>query len=239
MQDFRLTKRVNHVAIIMDGNGRWALEKGLARTEGHKEGLKRIPNILEESIYQGIKALTLFAFSTENWNRPKDEIDFLFSYINKEMENYLNIAHEKNIKISVFGDYHKLPSDCIKTLKKAIDETKDYTNFYFNICLNYGSHEEIIRAVKGIVKDSLDNLISIDDINTNLFESYLYTKDLPNIDLLIRTSGEQRISNFLTYQLAYSEFVFTKTYWPDFTKQEFKKCLAEFETRDRRFGAIK
>ena len=143
MQDYRVSKPISHVAIIMDGNGRWATSRGLKRTEGHKEGFKRIVEILEETAHQNIKVLTVFAFSTQNWNRPKDEIDFLFSYIQKEFKEYIATANKYKIKISVFGDYTKLPKSCVDVLEKAIDDTKNYSDFFFNICLNYGSHEEI------------------------------------------------------------------------------------------------
>ena len=233
-----LTKPLNHVAFIMDGNGRWAKKRGLPRTAGHKAGVERIDEIADACKEFNIKAMSLYAFSTENWNRPQDEIDFLFSYIDIFFKRFIKKAHRDQTKIVISGDMTRLPSKVQKTLNKAIEETKDYNKFYFNVCLNYGSIPEIVKATKEIATLVKDGNISIDDINGDLISNHLYTKDLPPIDLLIRTSGEQRLSNFMLYQLAYSEFVFTDTHWPDFDRDEFIKCLNIYNNRNRRYGGL-
>ena len=233
-----LTKPLNHVAFIMDGNGRWAKERNLPRTAGHKAGVERIYEIADACKEFNIKAMSLYAFSTENWNRPQDEIDFLFSYIDVFFKRYIKTAHKDQTRIIVSGDINRLPLKVQKTLNKAIEETKDYNRFYFNVCLNYGSYAELVKAIKEISSLVKDDKISIDDIDDELISNHLYTKDLPPVDLLIRTSGEMRLSNFMLYQLAYSEFVFTDTYWPDFSKDEFVKCLNIYNSRNRRYGGI-
>ena len=233
-----LTKPLNHVAFIMDGNGRWAKQRGLARTAGHKEGIERIYDIADACKEFGIKAMSLYAFSTENWNRPQDEIDFLFSYIDIFFKRYIKTAHKDHTRIIVSGDIMRLPLKVQKTLTKAINETKDYDKFYFNVCLNYGSIDELIKATKEIASEVKENKLNIEDITKDTISNHLYTKDLPPVDLLIRTSGENRLSNFMLYQLAYSEFIFTDTYWPDFNKDEFIKCLNIYNNRNRRFGGL-
>ena len=238
MEQFELKKPIHHVAFIMDGNGRWAKKRLLPRTAGHKEGCKRIIEIIRSCLKFKIEASSLYAFSTENWNRPKDEINFLFKYLKVFFDDYIDEFIEKGVQVRVSGDITRLPLATQETVKKAIELTKECKNHIFNICLNYGSRPEIIRAVKNIAMDVKQEKIKIEEIDDTLFKQYLYTKDLPEIDLLIRTSGEQRLSNFLLYQLAYSEFIFTKTYWPDFKEKEFIECLKEFESRDRRFGKI-
>ena len=239
MEKLNLTKPLNHVAFIMDGNGRWAKLRGLPRTAGHKAGVERIHEIADACKEFNIKAMSLYAFSTENWNRPQDEIDFLFSYIDIFFKKYIKTAHKDQTRIIVSGDISRLPLKVQKTLNKAIEETKDYNRFYFNVCLNYGSYAELVKATKEIATLVKDNKLDINDINSETINNHLYTKDLPPVDLLIRTSGEQRTSNYLPWQLAYSEFVFTSVPWPDFTKSEFEKCLEEFYSRSRRFGGIK
>ena len=238
MNEFKLTKKINHIAFIMDGNGRWAKKRLLPRTAGHKEGCKRIIEIIRLCIKYGIKVSSLYAFSTENWNRPKDEIDFLFNYLKVFFEDYIDEFIEKGVQVRVSGDITKLPIETQNIINKCVDLTKNLNVHIFNICLNYGSRPEILRATKLIAEDVKKGIINTNNIDDNLFKKYLYTKDLPEIDLLIRTSGEQRLSNFLLYQLAYSEFIFTPTYWPDFKEKEFIDCLKEYESRDRRFGKI-
>ncbi len=237
-QEFKLTKQLNHIAFIMDGNGRWAKKRLLPRTAGHKEGCKRIIEILRACQKLGIKAVSLYAFSTENWNRPQKEIDLLFKYLKEFFDNYIDEFLDKNIKIMVSGDPNKLPAETKDIVLKAVELTKNNDAFTFNICLNYGSRQEIVRATKAIAEDYKNDIISLDEINIDTFKNYLYTNGLPEIDLLIRTSGEERLSNFLLYQLAYSEFIFTKTYWPDFKEKDLIECLKQFEQRDRRFGKI-
>ena len=234
-----LTKPLNHVAFIMDGNGRWANKRGLPRTAGHKAGVERIYEIADACKEFNIKAMSLYAFSTENWNRPQDEIDFLFSYIDIFFKKYIKTAHKDQTRIIVSGDISRLPLKVQKTLNKAIEETKDYNRFYFNVCLNYGSYAELVKATKEIATLVKDNKLDINDINSETINNHLYTKDLPPVDLLIRTSGEERLSNFMLFQLAYSEFIFTDTYWPDFSKDEFIKCLNIYNNRNRRYGGLK
>ena len=239
MEKLNLTKPLNHVAFIMDGNGRWAKLRGLPRTAGHKAGVERIHEIADACKELNIKAMSLYAFSTENWNRPQDEIDFLFSYIDIFFKKYIKTAHKDQTRIIVSGDISRLPIKVQKTLNKAIEETKDYNRFYFNVCLNYGSYAELVKATKEIATLVKDNKLDINDINSETINNHLYTKDLPPVDLLIRTSGEMRLSNFMLFQLAYSEFIFTDTYWPDFSREEFIKCLNIYNNRNRRYGGLK
>ena len=227
-----------HVAFIMDGNGRWAKARGLPRTKGHKAGCDRITDIYEECLAQGVKAMSLYAFSTENWNRPKQEISLLFRYLDIFFKKEINRMLKDGTRIIVSGDISRLPIKTQKTVNDAINRTKDGKNFTFNICLNYGGRAEIVRAAKLFAND-VKNGRDIDSLNEENFNEYLYTRDLPPVDLLIRTSGEQRTSNYLPYQLAYAEMLFPTTPWPDFTKEEFRKCIALYQTRDRRFGGIK
>ena len=236
-----MTKSVNkliHVAFIMDGNGRWAKARGLSRTKGHKAGCDRITDIYEECIAQDIKVMSLYAFSTENWNRPKQEINLLFRYLDAFFKKEINRMLKDGSRIIVSGDISRLPLKTQKTVLDAIDRTKDCKNFTFNICLNYGGRSELVRAAKLFAKDVLNGK-DIDSLNEDNFNDYLYTHDLPPVDLLIRTSGEQRTSNYLPYQLVYAEMLFPLTPWPDFTKEEFRKCIDLFMTRDRRYGGIK
>ena len=222
----------------MDGNGRWAKARGLPRTKGHKAGCDRITDIYEECLAQGVKAMSLYAFSTENWNRPKQEISLLFRYLDIFFKKEINRMLKDGTRILVSGDISRLPVKTQKTVNDAIERTKDGKNLTFNICLNYGGRAEIVRAAKLFAED-VKNGRDIDSLNEENFNEYLYTRDLPPVDLLIRTSGEQRTSNYLPYQLAYAEMLFPTTPWPDFTKEEFRKCIALYQTRDRRFGGIK
>ena len=227
-----------HVAFIMDGNGRWAKKRNLPRYLGHKAGCERVTDIYEECLSQGIKVMSLYAFSTENWSRPKSEIKHLFNYLEIFFKKEINRMIKDGTCIRVSGDISKLPSSTQKIILESINKTKDGKNFTFNICLNYGGRSEIVRACKLFALDVLNGNKNIDDLNESNFESYLYTYDLPEVDLLIRTSGEQRISNYLLYQLSYAEFLFPNTAWPDFSKEEFRKCIDEYYKRDRRFGGI-
>ena len=226
-----------HVAFIMDGNGRWAKARGLPRTKGHKAGCDRITDIYEECLAQGVKAMSLYAFSTENWNRPKHEISQLFKYLEIFFKKEIGRMLRDGTRIITSGDISKLPIKTQNTVLDAIEKTKDGKTFTFNICLNYGGKAEIVRAAKLFAED-VKNGKDIDSLNEESFNEYLYTKDLPPVDLLIRTSGEQRTSNYLPYQLAYAEMLFPMTPWPDFTKEEFRKCIALYKERDRRFGGI-
>ncbi len=238
-EEFHLNKPLAHVAFIMDGNGRWAKQRLLPRHMGHREGCFRITDISNACQEFGIKAMSLYAFSTENWKRPKDEIDFLFSYIDEFFKREIDHMMRDGVRVLISGDISRLPEKSQATIAKAVEMTKNNDRFYFNICLNYGGRPEIVRAAKLFAQDVVDGKKTIDQLDEKGFTQYLYTAILPEVDLLIRTSGEQRTSNFLPWQLAYSEFVFTPTYWPDFTRAEFIKCLEEFETRQRRFGGLK
>lgn len=232
-------RKCSHVAFIMDGNGRWAKSRNLPRFLGHKEGCKRVIDIYEACRENNIFIMSLFAFSTENWSRPKSEIDHLFNYLETFFKKEINRLMKDGTKIIVSGDISPIKESTKKVILESVEKTKENNNFIFNICLNYGGRSEIVLAAKKIAEDAINNRIEINQINEVSFNNYLYTKNLPPVDLLIRTSGEQRISNFMLYQLAYAEMVFTKTYWPSFTKDEFNNILKEFYTRDRRFGGIK
>ena len=228
-----------HVAFIMDGNGRWAKARHLPRHLGHKAGCDRVTDIYEESMAQGVKVMSLYAFSTENWNRPKAEINHLFNYLDIFFKKEIKRIIKDGTRIMASGDLSKLPEKTRKTVLDSIEKTKDGKNFTFNICLNYGGKDELVRAAKLFAKDVQDGKMAIDDLNEENFENYLYTKGLPPVDLLIRTSGELRTSNYMPWQLAYAEYIFPKTPWPDFTKEEYRKCLEEYYSRNRRFGGIK
>jgi undecaprenyl diphosphate synthase len=236
---FKLNKPLAHVAFIMDGNGRWAKKRLLPRYMGHREGCFRITDISNACQEFGIKAMSLYAFSTENWKRPQDEIDHLFNYIDEFFSREIDHMMRDGVRVIISGDISRLPESTQKTIERAVELTKNNHHFYFNICLNYGGRPEILRATQHFAADVLSGKAKINDLNEATFKAYLYTAELPEVDLLIRTSGEQRTSNFLPWQLAYSEFVFTSTYWPDFTRAEFVKCLQEFETRQRRYGGLK
>lgn len=225
-----------HVAIIMDGNGRWAKSKGFIRTQGHLVGTDNVRNIAIAANDEGIEVLTLYAFSTENWKRSKEEVDYLMKLPFIFFKKFIDELMEKNIKIMMIGDMNDLPKDTASVLQKAIDQTSKNTGMILNFAMNYGSRKEILKAVKEYALDFKENNI---ELNEDVFSSYLYTKNLPEVDLLIRTSGEQRISNFLLWQIAYSELVFVNEPWPIFTEEIFKSCLNEFKNRDRRYGGVK
>ena len=231
-------KKVQHVAFIMDGNGRWAKARNLPRHLGHKAGCERIIEIYEECLAQGIKAMSCYAFSTENWNRPKAEIKHLFNYLEIFFKKEIKRIMKDGSRIIISGDISPLPEKTKKVIEDALRCTKDNKGLCLNICLNYGGKDEIVRATKMIAEEYKEGKIGLEDITEGYFEKHLYTKDLPPVDLLIRTSGEMRTSNFLLWQLAYAEFIFTKTCWPDFNKKELNECINEFKTRDRRYGGI-
>ncbi len=230
---------LNHIAFIMDGNGRWAKARHLPRHLGHKEGCERVIEIAEACKDIDVKVMSLYAFSTENWNRPKAEINHLFNYLDAFFKREMDRMIREGYRIMVSGDITRLPKKTQKTINQAIELSKDGKKFVLNICLNYGGKAEIVRAAKLFAQDVKDGNKNVEDLNEDTFEDYLYTKGLPPVDLLIRTSGEQRTSNFLPWQLAYAEFIFTPVPWPSFTKEEFNKCIAEYKTRSRRFGGIK
>ena len=239
MREIELNKPIQHIAFIMDGNGRWANARGLPRHLGHKEACNRIIEVFDHCKDYGIKVVSFYAFSTENWKRPKAEIKHLFQYLEVFFKKEIDHLIRDGVRIIISGDISKLPVKTQKTTLNAIELTKNNDTFVMNICLNYGGKEEITRAAKNIAHDVKFGKLQLDDINETLFENYLYTKGLPNVDLLVRTSGEQRTSNFLPWQLAYAEFVFTDVHWPDFKRGPFVDCLREYNKRNRRFGGLK
>lgn len=227
-----------HVAIIMDGNGRWAQKRGLKRTKGHQKGAKVLKKISEYIYNKNIKVFSVFAFSTENWKREKEEVDYLMDLFLISFKDNFETVKKKGIKVVFSGVKDKLSDKVIKAMEKMSEETKNNKNGIFNICLNYGGQDEIIEATKKISEDVKNNKIRTKDINHSLFNKYLFN-DLPPIDLLIRTSGEYRISNFMLWQMAYAELYFTDVLWPDFDENNLEEALKAFKKRDRRFGAIK
>jgi undecaprenyl diphosphate synthase len=225
-----------HVAIIMDGNGRWAKSHAKMRLSGHQEGAKSVKRAIEVCGELGIKYLTVYAFSTENWNRPHTEVNGLMNLLANSIDKEFDEIHRNKIRIRIIGQIDKLPPNLQKKLKVVIDKTKDNDALNFIIALSYSGRWDIINAVKNIATDCSDNRISPDMIDDSLFEKYLSTNEIPDPELLIRTSGEERISNFLLYQLAYSELYFTDTLWPDFSKEDFYKAIIDYQHRERRFG---
>lgn len=225
-----------HVAIIMDGNGRWARKQGLDRTFGHRNAVESVRAAIEVCGDLDIPYLTLFAFSTENWKRPKTEVSFLMKLLSSTIKSEIDELDRKGIRLLIIGQNDKLPPAVLKQLQKAIDRTKDNKKATLIIALNYGSKDEIVNAAKKIAEDVKSGNIEISDIDQDLFEQNLYTGDIPNVDLLIRTSGEYRISNFLLWQIAYAELYFTKTLWPDFRQEDFLKAIREYSLRERRYG---
>ena len=237
--DIDLNKVPKSIAIIMDGNGRWAKKRFLPRTAGHKAGVETIRTVLKECERLNIKYLTLYAFSTENWKRPKLEVDTLMNLLTTYLRNELASLHENNVKLTAVGDLEQLPSTCTKELERAMEITKDNTGVNLNLALNYGGRNDIKNAVLDIVKDVQIGKIKIEDINEETISSHLSTKYVPDPDLVIRTSGEQRLSNFLLWEVAYAEFYFTDIHWPDFDEKELQKAIYAYQKRDRRFGSIK
>lgn len=227
-----------HIAIIMDGNGRWAKKRNMPRNFGHKEGMKRVVEIVETASQIGIKHLTLYAFSTENWKRPITEIEGLMKILVLYIRNELERLTNNNVKLQILGDISQLPELPRKEVERAIERTKDNNKMVLNIALNYGGRNEIIYGIKEYLKDIELGNITVEDLNTEVFSNYLYTKGQPDPDLLIRPSGELRLSNFLLYQVAYSEFWFSDILWPDFTKEYLYKAIIDYQNRQRRFGGI-
>ena len=228
-----------HVAIILDGNGRWAKAKGMPRNYGHAQGSKNVERICEEAWRMGIKYLTVYAFSTENWNRPKDEVDALMKLLRNYMKTCLKTAAKNDMKIRVIGDITRLDEDIRSRIEELEEATKDNGGLNFQIAINYGSRDEITRAVRRIAADCRDGRLAAEEIDEQVIDRYLDTHDIPDPDLLIRTSGEQRLSNYLLWQLAYTEFYFTPVAWPDFTKEELEKAVEAYNHRDRRYGLVK
>jgi len=231
-------KLPNHVAIIMDGNGRWAKQKGMARVFGHKNGVKAVTETVETAAELGIKVLTLYAFSTENWKRPKKEIDVLMSLLVSSLKDELPTLQKNNIKLQSIGQIENLPKKAQKELNEVIKLTKNNSHLVLNLALSYGSREEIVKAIKNISKKVVNKELTVEEIDEKIINNHLYTFTLPDVDFLIRTSGEKRISNFLLWQIAYAELYFTDVLWPDFRKEDFFKAILNYQHRERRFGKI-
>ena len=225
-----------HLAIIMDGNGRWAKQKGLLRAFGHENGTKSVRLAVETCAKLGIENLTLYAFSTENWNRPKLEVDLLMKLLINSLKNELKTLTENNIRLHAIGNLDMLPKSAKKELSEVIETTKTNTRMTLTLALSYGSREEIISVVKEISEKVKNNIISIDSIDESIINQHLYTRNLPDVDLLIRTSGEHRISNFLLWQIAYAELYFTSVLWPDFKEEDLYEAIISYQKRERRFG---
>lgn len=228
----------NHVAIIMDGNGRWAQRKGSPRLFGHKKGVDVVRSIVRCAGEIGIKNLTLYTFSYENWNRPKQEVEGLLDLIRLHLLSELPELNKNNVKVKVIGELYMLPLDIQEIAQKVEDQTKDNTGMVLSLALSYSSRQEIISSVKNLLKDIENKKITSEDIDEESFSSYLYTSYTKDPELIIRTSGEQRLSNFLLWQSAYAEFYFSGLYWPDFSKAEFLKAIKFYQSRNRRYGGI-
>lgn len=227
-----------HVAIMMDGNGRWATARGLPRSAGHEHGVEALRNVIEASVDSGIRYLTVFSFSTENWNRPKGEVDTLLKLLRTYVKRDLKQLREKGVRVRVIGKRADLPKDIFQLIEKVEADTKTNCSLFLNIAFNYGGRDEIIRAVSKLVDDIRRGELGANDITEENFASYLDTRDIPNPDLVIRTSGEMRISNFQLWQTAYSEFVFLDVLWPDFDVNHLNTALELFANRNRRYGAV-
>ena len=225
-----------HVAIIMDGNGRWAKDKGLPREYGHQNGVSSVKSIVQESYKSGIEYLTLYAFSIENWDRPSKEVNTLMSLLVSTLRDEFDEIFDKDIKLNAIGEINSLPKEVISELNFIINKTKSNNKMNLTLALSYGGKQEIFNAIKMISDKVKNNLIELNNFDDSIINSHLYTKNLPDVDLLIRTSGEQRISNFLLWQIAYAELYFTDVYWPDFSKDDFNLALENYKSRERRFG---
>ena len=225
-----------HIAIIMDGNGRWAKQQGMMRAFGHENGTKAVRQVVEASAELGIENLTLYAFSTENWNRPKLEVQTLMKLLVTSLKKEIKTLQDNNIKLAAIGNLNTLPKKVFKELHEVIEQTKDNARMTLTLALSYGSREELLNTVKEISIKVKNNIISPEKIDESIINEHLYTRNLPDVDLLIRTSGEQRISNFLLWQIAYAELYFTGVLWPDFTKQHLYEAIIEYQKRERRFG---
>ena len=229
-------KLPKHIAVIMDGNGRWAAKKGLQRILGHDTGVKSVQEIVEESLNLNIPYLTLYAFSTDNWSRPQDEIGTLMNLLVKYLKSEFNKLIKNNIRLNTIGDISALPKLVQDEIKRVSGKTKNNDKMVLTIALSYGAREEIEAVVKKIALEVKNNTISIENVDQSIINKHLYTRNLPDVDLLIRTSGEQRVSNFLLWQIAYAELYFTDIYWPDFGKKDLHEALLNYQNRERRFG---
>ena len=229
----------NHVAIILDGNGRWAKAKGMPRNYGHTMGAKNVEVISKAAYDMGIRYLTLYAFSTENWNRPKSEVSALMALLDSYLKNCLKTAKKNHIRVRVIGDLSRLDEKFRQNIQTLEAASADYDGLRLQIAINYGSRDELLRAVRRLAAECKEGRVKPEEIDEALFESYLDTRGIPDPDLLIRTSGEQRLSNYLLWQLAYTEFYFADVHWPDFTKKELMKAIEAYDARDRRYGGVK
>jgi undecaprenyl diphosphate synthase len=227
-----------HIAVIMDGNGRWAKQQGQDRLFGHASGVESVRSTIKSAREFGVEYLTLYAFSTENWNRPKEEVDALMDLLVQSIANEVDELDENNIRLITIGDESKLPDDCQKSLMWAKEKTKNNKSLTLILALNYSARWEIIRALKEIALEIENHQLKAAEINEEIFERFLSTKDIPDPELLIRTSGENRISNFLLWQIAYTEFHFTNVYWPEFRREHFMQALLDYQNRERRFGLV-
>ena len=229
----------NHVAIILDGNGRWAKKKGMPRTYGHVKGCENLEKICSVAKELGVKYLTVYAFSTENWKRSKEEVDALMKLFRNYMKKCIKISRDNKMQVRVIGDPTAFDPDLQEKIKELEEYSSQYDELYFQIALNYGSRDEMVRAIRKLAKDCIDGKVNPDEIEEQTFEQYLDTKGIPDPDLMIRTSGELRLSNYLLWQLAYTEFYFTDVPWPDFSKEELEKAIEQYNHRDRRYGGVK
>jgi undecaprenyl diphosphate synthase len=236
LKQLNLSNLPNHIAIIMDGNGRWAKKKGLLRNLGHQGGAKTVREIVEVCAEINVKYLTLYAFSTENWNRPQLEVDLLMKLLISSLKKELKTLQKNNIKLVTIGNIDSLPTKVSVELKDVVEKTKNNSRLTLTLALSYSSREELIKTIKEISLKVKNNLISPENIDESVINNHLYTRNLPDVDLLIRTSGEQRISNFLLWQIAYAELYFTETLWPDFNKENLFKAILNYQNRERRFG---
>lgn len=225
-----------HVAIIMDGNGRWAKSRNLPHMAGHNAGMLAMKEIVKASSTLGVKHLTVYAFSTENWKRSTEEVSGIFKLLILYIEKELRELHDNNVKVKILGDYERLPKEAVKSLERSLNTTRDNTGLQFNIALNYGGRDEILRSVKALAREVENGNLKADDITEDMIAENLYTAGIPDPDLIIRSSGEMRLSNYLLWQCAYSEFVFTDVLWPDFSREEYEKTIEIFQNRKRRFG---
>lgn len=231
-----MSKSLTHVAIIMDGNRRWAKAHGKSTLEGHEQGAETLREILEESVAQGIRYLTVYGFSSENWNRQESEVSALMSLMQRLLETEIQTLHEKGVRLRVIGDRSLLPQNTAYLIAEGERLTLDNDRIHLTIALSYGARQEIVNATKAISKRVLDGEVALDDIDEELFAGQLYTSDIPDPDLFIRPGGELRVSNFLLWQISYSELYFVDQYWPDFSREDYRKALEAFGTRQRRFG---
>ncbi|MDN3953972.1 isoprenyl transferase [Sporolactobacillus laevolacticus] len=234
-RDLKIPK---HVAIIMDGNGRWAKKRGLPRIAGHREAMKTVKRVTKEADRLGVKVLTLYTFSTENWKRPKNEVDFLMKLPEQFLNTYLVELIEQNVRVQAMGDLSRLPSYTLKAVESAIERTKNNTGLVLNFALNYGSHAEIVDAVKTIVRKVQEQELVVEEVTEQVISQHLMCPSLPDPDLLIRTGGELRLSNFMLWQLAYTELYFSEEYWPDFDEQSLRNAIQSFAARQRRYGGL-